>query len=160
MNTKYAFFSRPAFISHSSELKCLCLMNWPSKMHQNLSYFWNTKTHAFGFFIPCYIIFPLYGLCWHRLEHSFGWGENKVARSEKTYLWVFIFPKYGKFWSILRGYIGINEIQAKANHFFFYINGRIFINYYVLFSFLGWYIKIGQNSRETHFCQCCSWWVC
>ena len=29
---------------HSSEIRGLCLMKWPSKMLQNLSYFWNTKT--------------------------------------------------------------------------------------------------------------------
>ena len=29
---------------HSTEIRGLCLMKWPSEMLQNLPYFWNTKT--------------------------------------------------------------------------------------------------------------------
>ena len=45
---------------HSSEIRGLCLMKWPSERLQNLPNFWNTKTFGiFSFFIPCYfIIFP------------------------------------------------------------------------------------------------------
>ena len=32
-------------IINSSEIRGLCLMKWPSKMLQILSYFWNTKTY-------------------------------------------------------------------------------------------------------------------
>ena len=31
---------------HSSEIRGLCLMKWPSKMLQNLPYFWNTPSHV------------------------------------------------------------------------------------------------------------------
>ena len=34
---------------HSSEIRGLCLMKWPREMLQNLSYFWNTKTHVVFF---------------------------------------------------------------------------------------------------------------
>ena len=61
---------------HSSEIRGLCLMKWPSERLQNLPYFWNTKTHVvFSFFISCYFIFPpneCPGLCWHRPGHSLG----------------------------------------------------------------------------------------
>ena len=43
---------------HSSEMRGLCLMKWPSEMLQNLPYFWNMKTHVCSFFfISCYFIF-------------------------------------------------------------------------------------------------------
>ena len=86
-------------LSHSSEIRGLCLMKWPSKMLQNLSCFWNTKTH----FISCYLLFSpneCPGLCWHRSRHLLGgkWTSTKWKRTKTT--WVFIFQKYGKFWSI------------------------------------------------------------
>ena len=33
-------------VLHSSEIRGLLLMKCPSKMLQNLLYFWNTKTHV------------------------------------------------------------------------------------------------------------------
>ena len=35
---------------YSSEIRCLCLMKWPSETLQNLPYFWNTKTWPCSFF--------------------------------------------------------------------------------------------------------------
>ena len=46
-----------SLIYHSSEIRDLCLMKWPSEMLQNLQYFWNTKTYVV-FFILCYFIIP------------------------------------------------------------------------------------------------------
>ena len=44
---------------HSSEIRSLCFMKWPSEMLQNLP-FWNTKTHIiFSFFTLCHFIFCL-----------------------------------------------------------------------------------------------------
>ena len=34
---------------HSSEIRGLCFMKFPSEMLQNLSYFWNTETHVVFF---------------------------------------------------------------------------------------------------------------
>ena len=61
----------------------------------------------FPFFISCYFIFfpnECPGLWRHSPDpgHSL-WEEKKVARNEKRkkQLWVFVYIKYGKFWSIL-----------------------------------------------------------
>ena len=53
---------------HSSEIRGLCLMKWPSKMLQNLSYFRNTKIHLV-------FIFLNYGKFWsislgHFIKHK------------------------------------------------------------------------------------------
>ena len=60
-------------ICHSSEIRGLCLMKWPSETLQNLPYFWNMKTHVvFFIFILCYFIFfpnECPGLCRHRPGH-------------------------------------------------------------------------------------------
>ena len=46
-----SFFTHGTYI-HSSEIKSLCLMECPSKMFQNLPYFWSMKAHVvFSFFI-------------------------------------------------------------------------------------------------------------
>ena len=42
--------SSSSWLLPPSEIRGLCLMKWPSEMHQNLSYFWNMKIHV-GFFI-------------------------------------------------------------------------------------------------------------
>ena len=53
------------------------------------------------FFISCYIIYSLNecpGLCWHRPGHSLG-GKIQLHEMKKA-TWVFLYIKYGKFWSI------------------------------------------------------------
>ena len=53
----------------------------PSKMLQNLPYFWNMKTHVvYSFLILCCLFFPC--LCWHNLSHS-NTGK-KVAQNENN----------------------------------------------------------------------------
>ena len=85
--------------THSSEIRGLCLMKWPSEMLQNLAYFWNVKTH-FSFFIYCYFIFFLINaLVGWSMSSAFIRGKNNVAHNEKKYVG-FIFQKNGKFWSI------------------------------------------------------------
>ena len=57
---------------HSSEIRCLCFMKWPSKTLQNLPYVWNTKTHMFFFkfsfhaTLHWFFINECSGKCWHR----------------------------------------------------------------------------------------------
>ena len=83
------FFSL-LLMSHSLEIRGLCLIKWPSETFKILPYLWNMKTQVvlFSYFILCYFIFSL---------------KNKVAQNEKwkKNTWVFVFQKYGKFWSIL-----------------------------------------------------------
>ena len=49
---------------HSSEMRGLCLMKWPSKMLQNFPYFIYTKTQC------CFFPNECPGLCRHRPGHS------------------------------------------------------------------------------------------
>ena len=44
---------------HSSEIRGLCLMKWPSEMLQNLPYFCNTYEVFFRFSFPATLFFPL-----------------------------------------------------------------------------------------------------
>ena len=46
-------------VIHSSEIRSLCLMKWPSEMLQNLSYFWNMKTYVFFFSFCATLFFSL-----------------------------------------------------------------------------------------------------
>ena len=43
------FSSKLRDTTYSSKMRYLCLMKWPSKMLQNLSYFWYMKTHVVFF---------------------------------------------------------------------------------------------------------------
>ena len=57
----------------------------------------------FRFYISCYFTFSpneCPGLCQYSPGHSLG--KHKVARNEKwkKQFWVFVYIKYGKFWSI------------------------------------------------------------
>ena len=55
---------------HSSEIRGLCLMEWPSETLQNLQYFWNTKTHIV--FLLLYFLFPneCLGLCYVNIDQG------------------------------------------------------------------------------------------
>ena len=73
----WGFFSVDWMAPHSLEMRKSFLMKCSSGTLQNLSYFWNTKTHAVFiiFFISCYFIFSpneCPGLCQHRPGHSLG----------------------------------------------------------------------------------------
>ena len=59
IGAKAKIYGKNTLLSHSSEIRGICLMKWPSKMLQNLPNFWNTKTHTICclFFILCYFIF-------------------------------------------------------------------------------------------------------
>ena len=88
---------------HSSEIRGLCLMKWPSEMLQNLPYFWikkanwitktnwNNKTNVCSFFPN-----ECPGLCQQghpllKIQSCLKW---------KMVFRVFFIQKYGKFWSI------------------------------------------------------------
>ena len=76
--------------SHYSEIRGLCLMKWPSKMLQNLAYFWNMKTRAqlylgFSFFISSCFIFSLMNALFYMLTKwktqkppGFSYSKNMV----------------------------------------------------------------------------------
>ena len=79
-------FKCNAFImSHSSEIRSLCLMKCSSEMIQNLPQFWNMKTHVVSFIFYFVIYFIYFSpnkcpcICWHRLRYSFG--KNKIAQN-------------------------------------------------------------------------------
>ena len=42
---------------HSSEIRSLCLMKWPSEMLQNLPHFWNMKIHVIFFVFHFMLLF-------------------------------------------------------------------------------------------------------
>ena len=94
---------------HSSEIGGLCLMKWPSKILQNLPYFYRKKPHTIfsDFHFKQVYFFPneFPGLCWHRPGHSLG-EKNLVAQDEKQKetTWVFLWKKYCKFWMISLGH--------------------------------------------------------
>ena len=86
----------------------LWLMKFSIKTLQNLPYFWNTKINLV-FFVFHFVLLNFFpkeypGLSWHRQGYSLG-GKNKVARNAKLKIYViFIFQKYGKFWSVFLEY--------------------------------------------------------
>ena len=96
-----------------------------------ISYIYENPKLFFLFFISCYFTFSPYechGLCQHRSGHSLG-GKNKVARNKewKKQLWVFVYIKYGKFWSVSPGHfikhkpLISEECLARAAWHFFQI---------------------------------------
>ena len=90
---------------HSSKIKGLCLMKWPSETLQNLPY---TKSQVVFFSIIFTNEYP--GLCQHRPGHSLG---------------VFIFQKYGKIWSVSLGHfikhIPLISEECLAEYYCIYI---------------------------------------
>ena len=73
-------------IRHSSEIRGLCLMKCSSKMLQNLSHFWNTKTHIVFFRVSfrAALFSPLINaLVDDNIDQGINKGKNKVARNEK-----------------------------------------------------------------------------
>ena len=60
---------------------------------------------VFHFVLLYFFPYEWPGLCRHRPGHSLG-KTNKVARNEnwKKQLWVFVYIKYGKFWSVSPGH--------------------------------------------------------
>ena len=87
-------------IVHSSEKRRLYLMKSSSETLQNLPYFMYMKNKS------CFFLFFISpnkcpGLCRHR-SGAYIREKNKVVRNEKqkNQLCVFIYIKYGKFWSI------------------------------------------------------------
>ena len=91
---------------HSSEIGGYCLSFWPPKMLQNLLYFYEKKTQScfFHFSFHATLFFPLMNaLIYVNIHQGIHLGKkNKVAWNEKwrKQLWVFIYIKYGKFWSV------------------------------------------------------------
>ena len=90
---------------HSSEIRGLCLMKCPSEMLQNLPYFIYTKTQSwfFHFSFCATLIFSLMNaLVYVDINQAIHKKKLKNARNEKQKktTWVFLFIKYGKFWSI------------------------------------------------------------
>ena len=75
------------FMSHSSEIKGLCLMKWLSETLQNLPYFMYTKTQScfFPFFIyNAILLFSLMNaLVYDDIDQGIHWRKSKVARNEK-----------------------------------------------------------------------------
>ena len=51
-------FANNSYI-HSSKIRGLCSMKWPSELLQNLPYFIYTKTQSVPFFISCNFVFSL-----------------------------------------------------------------------------------------------------
>ena len=71
---------------HSSEL---CLMKCSSKMLQNLSYFWNTKTHV--------VLFSLMNaMVYVDIDRGIRYLLGGNEKGEKN-TWVFVFQMYDKF---------------------------------------------------------------
>ena len=70
------FLGISVFKNHSSEIRGLCFMKWPSKMLQNLLYLWNMKIHVgFSFFLFMLLYFSpneCPGQCQHKPGHSLG----------------------------------------------------------------------------------------
>ena len=73
-----------------------------------MTYFWNT-TQVFFFHFSFYatLFFPLTNAhVYVNIDQGIHWGKNKVAQNKKRKKtsWVFVFQKYGKFWSVSLGH--------------------------------------------------------
>ena len=107
--------------THSSEIRGLCLMKWPSEMLQNLPYFWNTKSHIVFFVFH----FELLWICYSGCS-----GQSKVARNGGT-IWGFSYYIFVTIWQVLKHFSGTfcrasnYEIMRSVYQHFNYITPEI-----------------------------------
>ena len=106
---------------HSSEIRGLCLRKCPRKMLQNLAYLTIMRKPKIAFSIFHFMLLYFFpnecpGQCRHRPGHSLG--EKQSCMKWKKQLWVFVYMKYGKFWSILVGhFIKHKPLKSEEWHF-------------------------------------------
>ena len=85
---------------HSSQFQDLCSKKSSTETLQNLPYFWNKKTLIIGFFSFCYCVCP--SLSWHSPGHPLLQIQSCWKGKKPKNIWLFLFQKYGKFWSVSR----------------------------------------------------------
>ena len=83
---------------HSSEIRGLCLMKWPSKMLQNLPFFIYIQKPKVDFSFRATFFFPL--------MNALVYVDITLEEKLRTTKWKMknLLKKYGKFWSILLGH--------------------------------------------------------